>query len=309
MKNDGIFRLLINDKTNMSKIVKIGSALSSEIRLKMLLLLYNSPRTIVDISNTLGLKNSTTIFHLDNLVKSDLVLVKTLPAKKGKVQLFTLNFTNLNISINTNKEIKPDDYIESMPIGMYIDAEFDSYFGLTTDSELYRIDIKDAFNEVRKNAQMLWFDGGFLKYKFSNLFLKNGTPTSISFSMELCSETQYYNNDYKSDIYIDVNGIQLGYFLSPGDFGGKRGIHTPQWWPTSKTQYGILVNVEINNNGTFINGTKTSKITIEDLFLQEHNYTELKIYTLRSSEHYGGISLFGRKFGNYPQDIIFTVKY
>lgn len=309
MKNDGIFKLHINDKSQLSKIISIGEALSSDTRIKILLQLYESPRTIVELSKCLGIKNSTIIFHLNCLEDSGLVLLKYLPTKKGKVKAYTLNFSNINISIDQSKDIVADSYIENMPIGMYIDAKFCTYFGLTTESEMYRIDVSDAFNEIRRNAQMLWFDGGYLIYRFSNNFLKKGNPVSISFSMEICSETQYYRNDWKSDIKFHVNGIYVGTFVSPGDFGGVRGKLTPQWWPTNKTQYGLLTTITINRFGSFIEGKKVSKVTIDDLMLDSQQYTDLKISSDKDSEHYGGISLFGRKFGNYPQDIVFNVEY
>ena len=309
MKNDGYFKFQINNKEHLKQILSVGEALSNEIRIDILLRLYESPKTIVDLSKQLGIKNSTTIFHLNSLEKSKLVICKYLPSKKGKVKVYSLNFSNLNISIDQSKDAIFDNYIESMPIGMYIDAKFDTYFGLTTESEMYRIDIDDAFNEIRKNAQMLWFDGGYLVYRFSNIFLKTGAPSSISFSMEICSETQYYRNDWKSDIDFEINGTKVGTFVSPGDFGGTRGKLTPQWWPTNKTQYGLLVTILVDQLGTFIDGKKVSNTTINDLHLNEHAYTELKISSDKNSEHYGGVSLFGRKFGNYLQDILFTVRY
>ena len=309
MKNDGIFRFNINDKKQIEKITSIGEALSSDVRIKILLQLYESPRTIVELSKNLGIKNSTIIFHLNCLTESGLVLLKYIPTKKGKVKSYTLNFSNINFSIDQSKEMVSDRYIENMPIGMYVDASFDTYFGLTTESEMYRIDVNDAFNEVRRNAQMLWFDGGYLVYRFSNNFLKKGNPNSISFSMEICSETQYYRNDWKSDIVFEINGTYIGTFLSPGDFGGVRGKLTPQWWPTNKTQYGLLINIMVNRLGTFIDGQKVSKTTINDLMLASHKYIDLKISSNKDAEHYGGISLFGRKFGNHPQDIVFMVEY
>ncbi len=58
--------------------------------------------------------------------------------------------------------------------------------------------------------------------------------TSVQFSAELCSEAPLHNDDYPSDITVRVNGVELGTWTSPGDFGGERGRLTPDWWEVGR---------------------------------------------------------------------------
>lgn len=43
-----------------------------------------------------------------------------------------------------------------------------------------------------------------------------------------------------------MNGISLGKWTSPGDFGVMRGRLTPAWWKSDVNQYGLLKVLRIN---------------------------------------------------------------
>ena len=53
---------------------------------------------------------------------------------------------------------------------------------------------------------------------------------ALEFSMELSSEVPGTSADWPSDITVAVNGKDIGTWTSPGDFGDKRGVYTPDWW-------------------------------------------------------------------------------
>jgi len=38
------------------------------------------------------------------------------------------------------------------------------------------------------------------------------------------------NADWPSDISLWVNDVKIGTWTSPGDYGDRRGVHTPRWW-------------------------------------------------------------------------------
>ena len=64
--------------------------------------------------------------------------------------------------------------------------------------------------------------------------------------MELSSEVPGTSADWPSDITLAVNGVDVGTWTSPGDFGDKRGVYTPDWWKLKGSQYGKLKNWRIN---------------------------------------------------------------
>ena len=75
------------------------------------------------------------------------------------------------------------------------------------------------------------------------------------------------------------------------------------------TQYGILVNWKVNQEGTFINGEQMSIMTVERLNLSVHSYIAVRIGNKRDARYIGGFNLFGKTFGDYEQGIILTAEY
>ena len=90
----------------------------------------------------------------------------------------------------------------------------------------------------------------------------------------------------------------------PGDFGDKRGKYTPDWWKLEGSQYGLLKNFYITNEGSFIDGVKISDVTISDLHIPDHHSIRVKVGVKEDAVHMGGMNIFGKGFGNYDQGII-----
>jgi predicted transcriptional regulator len=67
---------------------------------------------------------------------------------------------------------------------------------------------------------------------------------SLHLSLEICSEAPLHHENWPSDITVWLNGVEIGAWTSPGDFGDVRGLN-----------------------------------------------------------------IFGRHFGNYPQDIVLRLRY
>ena len=132
--------------------------------------------------------------------------------------------------------------------------------------------------------------------------------TELRFSMEICSETSYYKNNWKSDISFAVNGREIATYTSPGDYGGVRGKLNPDWWPNNLTQYGTLITLSITDEGTFLNNTPISKVALRDLALDEGNSILFSIYNKPDAKYYGGFNLFGQHFGNHEQSILLTAQ-
>ena len=106
-----------------------------------------------------------------------------------------------------------------------------------------------------------------------------------------------------------VNGVELLTFTSPGDFGGRRGKYTPAYWPVTSTQFGLLKKITVNGDGVFMDNVLINgKVSFADLGLCEKNAIEFEIGIKEDAEHKGGLNLFGKSFGDFPQSIVMTVK-
>ena len=160
-------------------------------------------------------------------------------------------------------------------------------------------------------GEIIWFTSGFVEYHIPNTAIKNKVLENILISLEVCSECANYNNSFKSDITFILNGREIGTYLSPGDFGGRRGKYTPPSWPAASTQYGMLVQIRIDENGTWINQTNVSaENTIDDFaFITKENCIRFALGVKKNAKYAGGLNLFGRNFGDYKQGIRITVTY
>ena len=103
---------------------------------------------------------------------------------------------------------------------------------------------------------------------------------------------------------VSINGIELGIWTSPGDFGDKRGVFTPDWWKLRGSQYGMLKNWIVSEEGTYVDGMRISNVRLSDLRLDSHRSIRVRIEVKPEARHPGGLNIFGRGFGNYDQDIV-----
>ena len=101
-----------------------------------------------------------------------------------------------------------------------------------------------------------------------------------------------------------MNNAAVGTWTSPGDFGDKRGVFTPDWWKLEGSQYGKLKTWRIGATGTFVDGVRISDTRIDELDLPRHHSIRMRIGIDPKAGHPGGVNIFGKGFGNYDQDII-----
>ena len=104
-----------------------------------------------------------------------------------------------------------------------------------------RMDDPITFYEPRRyEAQLVWFAQGYVEYKFPYRSRNSRSPDHLHLSLELCSEAVPHHKEWPSDIFVEMNGIEIGTWTSPADFGGEPGRYTPTWWKEHNTQYGLL---------------------------------------------------------------------
>ena len=54
---------------------------------------------------------------------------------------------------------------------------------------------------------------------------------------------------------------------------------------------------------------KLSERTINDFNIEDNDFISVKIGIKENAKNIGGISIFGKSFGDYPQDIIMKIEY
>ena len=293
-------------------IDSIMSALASGIRRDILRLVNRNSCSISEIARTLEIPQSTAQFHVNRLEEAGLVLVQNRSNQQGSPKILSRKFDKININcVNVFDTDRIMTQVMDVPIGSYSDCDVSASCGMCTETSMIEIDDEPGafYSPNHYHAQIIWFSAGFLEYRIPNYVLRNKKPVELAFSLELCSEAPNYRNDWKSDITFWINGIEVCTWQSPGDFGGRRGLLNPDGWSDYSTQYGLLKTVYINDKGTFLDENAVSSVGIDRLCIHEGNYFTLRIGIKPDAAHVGGINLFGKKFGNYQQDIIVKLSY
>lgn len=71
----------------------------------------------------------------------------------------------------------------------------------------------------------------------------------------------------------------------------------------------MLEKFTVNALGVHHNGKLVNKnVLFQALHVTEHNTIELKLEIKKDAPHKGGINIFGKHFGDYPQGIILLLK-
>ena len=96
-------------------------------------------------------------------------------------------------------------------------------------------------------------------------------------------------------------------FVSPSDYGGRRGKYSPKDWNVLSTQYGQLYRITLNKEGVYLNDVLITKIPIEKFLLAEQPFIKISIGVKENAIHRGGLNLFGKNFGDYNQALILTL--
>jgi predicted transcriptional regulator len=302
-------KILLVDPSEQPEVMK---GLASEVRISILKLLRGGKaKNVNEIAAQLQLPQSTISSNLQILEEAGLVSSETRKARKGSQKVCRSAFTEILVAFRDVVPEKFDGAIEvAMPLGLYTKCKVAGPCGLCSrDGVIGLLDVPDTFLEPdRMKTGLLWFTRGYVEYQFpNNARLNKAMPVALEFSMELSSEVPGTASDWPSDIFLAVNGVEVGSWTSPGDFGDKRGVYTPDWWKLAGSQYGKLKNWRINGEGTFVDGVQISKVSLADIGMGDHRSIRMRIGVREDADHPGGINIFGRGFGNYDQDIVMRI--
>jgi len=289
--------------------LKVYEALASDIRLKIIDLLYIKEMHIKELAAELYLSNAVVSSHVNKLEKAGIVgsVMRRVNGGTYKYCYVTTEFMQIKLS-PPQKEVRYNEFV--IPVGHYSNHEAMPTCGIATTKKIigHYDDPLSFFNPERVDAGILWFARGFVEYKIPNQLLGDQQLTELEISMEIGSEAPQINEHWPSDIAFTIDNQLLGAWTSPGDFGEQRGRLTPAWWKSDVNQYGMLKVLRINERGTFIDGMQISKTTISSLSSQA-NYWSLRISAEDLKKGRGGLTLYGRGFGNYDQDLVVRSYY
>lgn len=302
------YDLQINDEEKLPDIIQ---ALNASVRRKMMSLLSRSSYSIADLAKILKLPISTVSFHVNILRKAGFVNVTVKRNTRGNAKIISRQIDRFSLGFLLDTQTKSKTFSMEIPLGSFCDAQIEAGCGMANGSNIIIADDTPGvfFSPERYSAQIIWFAKGYLEYRIPNYMMRDKKVNAVTFSMELCSEAPNYRNDWESDITFWVNGQEVATYVSPGDFGGRRGRLNPPWWSDFSTQYGIIKTIRITNECVYLDENAVSTLNIGKLGLQAGDYITLRIGIKKDAHHQGGLNLFGEQFGDYAQGLVFTVDY
>ena len=291
--------------------LEIFKALGSNIRIEIIKVLRdNNGMNMNDLASRLNITNGALTGHIKKLEDCGLVTITSESSGHGNQKICSVHLDKILIDLDTPEE-EVNVYQTELKIGHYSNYEVYPTCGLSSPSAVIGEvdDIRYFAHPDRYNADILWFTKGYVEYIIPNFIPFSQKIDKITISAELGSEAPSVNDVWPSDISFYLNDTYLGSWTSPGDFGDVKGIFTPDWWYPNWNQYGMLKLLVINKRGTFIDGLQISDVTIHDLNLTDKSTIRLKLAVNDDSTYVGGLTIYGKNFGNYNQDINVRINY
>lgn len=297
--------------TSLNDGLEIFKALGSDVRVQILnILLENNNMSMNELASRLNITNGALTGHIKKLESSGLINTSSESAGHGNQKICSVHLDKILIDLE-----KPEDfqnvYNTELKVGHYSSYNICPTCGLASSKALIgEVDDARYFEHPdRYNADILWFTKGYVEYVIPNFIPSSQRITQITISAELSSEAPGINNVWPSDISFYLNDVCVGTWTSPGDFGDVKGLFTPDWWPQNWNQYGLLKLLVINKKGTYIDGLKISDVTIDSFDLDYRSGIRFRMAVEDDAAHVGGLTLFGKSFGNYGQDIRVSLNY
>lgn len=291
--------------------LEIFKALGSNIRIEIIKILReNNGMNMNDLAATLNVTNGALTSHIKKLEDCGLISITSESSGHGNQKLCSVHLDKILIDIESAEE-DTNIYLTELKVGHYSSYEVFPTCGLASPTALIgEVDDTRYFaHPDRYNADILWFTKGHVEYIIPNFIPFSQKIDKITISAELSSEAPGVNEVCPSDISFYINDTFIGSWTSPGDFGDVQGIFTPEWWFPNWNQYGLLKLLVINKRGTFIDGLQISDVTINHLNLTDKSTIRFKMAVNNDADHIGGLTIFGKNFGNYNQDINVRINY
>ena len=266
--------------TSLDDGLELFKALGSDIRIQILkILLENNQMSMNQLANELNISNGALTGHIKKLEECGLISTSNDSSGHGNQKLCSLIQDRILVEIE-----KPIDlsnvYNTSIKVGQFSSHNVCPTCGMATSSFVIGEldDVRYFDHPDRFNADIMWFTKGYVEYVIPNLIPRNQKITQLSLSAEISSEAPGIDNNWPSDISFYINDTLVGTWTSPGDYGDVRGL-------------------------------KISDVTTSELNLDYTSTIRFRIAVEENSAHVGGLTIFGKSFGNYDQDIVVSINY
>lgn len=291
--------------------LELFKALGSEVRIEIIKLLKKHKNmNMNELATRLNITNGALTSHIKKLESCGVISTSNEAAGHGNQKICSLLLDKILIDIDNNEE-NENAYKTELKIGHFSNYNVYPTCGLASAQRIIGDvdDIRYFSHPDRYEADLIWFTKGYVEYMIPNFIPYSQKISQIMISLEISSEAPGSNSNWPSDISFYLNDVYLGGWMSPGDFADVQGIFTPDWWEHNWNQYGLLKLLIINEYGTFIDALKISDVTINDFHLDSSSQLKFKIGVDDDAEHIGGLTIFGKSFGNYAQDIKVQINY
>jgi predicted transcriptional regulator len=303
--------LLLDVGADDARLDAVLRALASEPRRRILELLADRLYNVSEIAKLLDIPVSTANLHVNVLEAAGLLITDRRPASRGSQKVCTRAVDDIAVVFSRGRPDEGQMIEIAVPLGSFVDSQVAPSCGLASAAGIIGLfdDPASFYDPQRIEAQMVWFHHGFVEYRVAHRLPPTARLESVHVSCEVCSEAPLHHDDWPSDIEVVVNGVAIGSWTSPADFGGQRGMLTPAWWEDHNSQFGLLKVWQVNDRGGWVDGIRVSDVRLGELAVADTPYLTVRIGVREDARHVGGLNLFGRGFGNYPQDLVVRLKY
>ncbi|MGD0030935.1 ArsR family transcriptional regulator [Paenibacillus illinoisensis] len=291
-----------------SRFMPLYDALASEVRWRIMELIADQEMSVKDIATQIKLSPSIVTMHIRKLEQAELIGSRRVRRNGGTHKMCFLKQKKIEIELPAASRVT-NMREQTISVGHYNAFDIHPTCGLGTREKEIGVwdDPRYFLDPERVQASILWFGRGYVEYKTPNYLYPEPSVNAIEISMEIASEAPGLRDDWPSDITFTFNGIKLGTWTSPADFGrAARGKYTPEWWHRNVNQYGLLKTIRVDASGTTIDGKWMSDVTLNEVKLGEPFWT-LRFAVEEQADHVGGVTLYGAGFGNHDQDIVIRV--
>ncbi len=292
--------------TLQDNCLPVFKALACQTRLDILRLVAEQPYNQRELAERLHISPAIVSGHVRQLEDAGLLTVEK-EAGKGNQCTCYMAETDLAVRLSGKAEGKTVKY--AIPVGLYNKYKIVPSCGLISNRQFIgQMDDPLAFLDAgRIDAEMLWFRQGYVEYTVPNTAADRRIE-KLTISMEFGSEHPGYRNDWPSEITFTVNHKRVGSWVTPGNFGDRRGRFSPSWWPVGFSQYGLLKTLTVDGNGSYMDGERISDVTVGDLSLTGSQFP-VRFSVEEDASPVGGLTIYGKSYGDYDQDIVVTTYY
>ena len=282
-------------------------ALDSDVRLGILdELLQKGELNLAYFAKRFNVSNGAITAHVKKLHAAGLIEISTSSGVRGTQKICCLATDKIIVDLVGRQQTEGRIESAHIDVGQYVDYSVKPTCGLATpDRVIGRFDDPACFSyPERIRAGILWLGYGFVEYLVPNYLNDASELEEIQFSLELASEAPGYAAYYPSDVHFAINGHDVGYYTSKGEFNDRAGTCSPSWWYGNLGQYGKKILVVVNGDGSFIGGIKVSDVTLDRLGIAAGEQIRFRISVPKEADNCGGFTLFGKGFGDYDEGIV-----